>query len=110
MSVKEELERCEYLCSEASLSLLPEYHCRIEVLRRLQYLDSTKTVQLKGRVACEMGSNELIVTELVFNNQLTERPPEEIAALLSCLVFQQRNCSAPELTPSLEKGVEDIKV
>jgi hypothetical protein len=34
-------------------------------------------------VACEMGSNELIITELVFNNQLTERPPEEIAALLS---------------------------
>jgi hypothetical protein len=30
-----------------------------------------------------MGSNELIITELVFNNQLTERPPEEIAALLS---------------------------
>ena len=58
---------------------------------------------LQGRVACEMGSNELIVTELVFNNQLTERPPEEIAALLSCLVFQQRNCSDPELTTSLKQ-------
>ena len=65
---------------------------------------------VQGRVACEMGSNEMIVTELVFNNQLTERPPEEIAALLSCLVFQQRNCSQPELTASLKKGVEDIKV
>ena len=80
------------------------------MLQELQYLDSSNTVQLKGRVACEMGSNELIVTELVFNNQLTERPPEEIAALLSCLVFQQRNCSAPELTDSLAKGAEDIKV
>ena len=56
-----------------------------------------------------MGSNELIVTELVFNNQLTDRPPEEIAALLSCLVFQQRNCSEPELTPALEQGIKDIK-
>jgi len=109
MSVREEMERCEYLCSEASLSLLPEYHNRIEVLRRLQYLDTDKTVQLKGRVACEMGSNELIVTELVFNNQLTERPPEEIAALLSCLVFQQRNCSEPELSDTLIKGRDDIK-
>eukprot|EP00088_Acartia_fossae_P019600 TRINITY_DN2144_c0_g2_i3.p1 TRINITY_DN2144_c0_g2~~TRINITY_DN2144_c0_g2_i3.p1 ORF type:complete len:1086 (-),score=228.13 TRINITY_DN2144_c0_g2_i3:272-3529(-) len=108
-SKEEELEKCNYLCSEASLSLLPEYHCRIDVLRGLQYIDSHKTVQLKGRVACEMGSNELIVTELVFNNQLTDRPPEEIAALLSCLVFQQRNCSAPELTPALEQGVKDIK-
>merc|ERR1711974_277660 len=48
-------------------------------------------------------------TELVFMNQLTERPPAEIAALLSCMVFQQRNCSAPELTPSLEAGVKDIQ-
>ena len=35
-------------------------------------------------MACEMGSRELLVTELVFDNLLTERPPEEIAALLSC--------------------------
>merc|ERR1719420_2195971 len=109
MSVKEELDRCEYLCSEASLSMLPEYHCRIEVLKELKYVDGNNVVQLKGRVACEMGSNELIITELVFMNQLTERPPAEIAALLSCMVFQQRNCSAPELTPSLEAGVKDIK-
>jgi len=109
MSVKEELDRCEYLCSEASLSMLPEYHCRIEVLKELKYVDGNNVVQLKGRVACEMGSNELIITELVFENKLTDRPPEEIAALLSCMVFQQRNCSEPELTKSLKDGVEDIK-
>ena len=34
---------------------------------------------------------------------------EEIAALLSCMVFQQRNCSEPELSKSLKEGVEDIK-
>ena len=109
LSVQEEIARCEYLCSEASLSLLPEYHVRCAVLKQLQYVDESTVVQLKGRVACEMGSNELIITELVFMNQLTERPPAEIAALLSCMVFQQRNCSAPELTPSLEAGVKDIK-
>jgi len=109
MSVREELERCEYLMSEASLALLPEYHCRIDVLKELKYIDPGSTVQLKGRVACEMGSHELMVTELMFENQLTDRPPEEIAALLSCMVFQQRNCSEPELTPTLKEGVEDIK-
>ena len=109
MSVREEKERCEYLCSEASLSMLPEYHCRIEVLKQMKYIDSNRVVQLKGRVACEMGSNELIITELVFENKLTDRPPEEIAALLSCMVFQQRNCSEPELSKSLKEGVEDIK-
>jgi len=109
MSVKEELERCEYLCSEASLSMLPEYHCRVEVLKRLKYVDTNCVVQLKGRVACEMGSNELIITELVFENKLTDRPPAEIAALLSCMVFQQRNCSEPELTEGLKVGVADIQ-
>merc|ERR1711936_1014566 len=110
MRVREEIERMEYLCSEASLALLPDYNCRISVLRDLQYIDSNKVVQLKGRVGCEMGSNELILTELVFENKLTDRPPEEIAALLSCMVFQQKNCSEPELSASLKQGVEDIKL
>ena len=109
LSLQEEVDRCDYLCSEASLTLLPEYHVRCEVLRRLQYVDAATVVQLKGRVACEMGSNELIITELVFQNQLTDRPPAEIAALLSCMVFQQRNCSSPSLTSSLEAGVADIR-
>jgi antiviral helicase SKI2 len=29
--------------------------------------------------------------------------------LLSCMVFQQRNCSAPELTDSLKAGVKKIQ-
>ena len=64
---------------------------------------------MKGRVACEMGSHELMITELVFHNLLTDRPPEEIVALLSCMVFQQRNCSEPELTDSLKEAVGRIK-
>lgn len=61
------------------------------------------SVQMKGKVACEMGNHELIITELVFHNVLTELQPAEIAALLSCLVFQQKNASEPHLTPVLEK-------
>jgi antiviral helicase SKI2 len=33
----------------------------------------------------------LVVTELVFENVLTDLPPEEAVALLSALVFQQKN-------------------
>ena len=57
IAVKEELEMCEYLASEASLTLLLEYHCRVGVLRDLQYVDTSSVVQLKGRVGCEIGSN-----------------------------------------------------
>ena len=58
---------------------------------------------MKGKVACEMGNHELIITELVFHNVLTDLQPAEIAALLSCLVFQQKNASEPQLTPVLEQ-------
>lgn len=45
-------------------------------------------MQLKGRVACEMGMNELLITELVLRNILTKLRPSEVAALLSALVFR----------------------
>lgn len=109
MRTQKELEDAEFLMSEASLTHLPDYHHRIEVLRLLRYIDNNNTVQLKGRVACEMGSHDLVMTELVLDNFLRDRSPAEIAALLSCMVFQQRNASAPELNASLEKGIAEIK-
>lgn len=49
----------------------------------------SRTVSLKGRVACEMNTcDELIATELLFFNVLEPLNPPEVAALLSALVFQ----------------------
>jgi antiviral helicase SKI2 len=107
--LEDELKNTEYLLSEGSLKFLPDYHQRVDVLKKLGYIDDNKRVKLKGRVACEMGSQELMITELVLDNLLTDRPASEIAALLSCMVFQQKNCSEPELTEPLRKGVEEIK-
>lgn len=60
---------------------------------------------MKGRVACEMGQNqnELVITELVLRNILTEMEPAEIAALLSALVFQAKTDVEPKLTERLKK-------
>merc|ERR1719494_531255 len=33
----------------------------------------------------------------------------EIVALLSCVVFEMKNCSEPNLSPSLQNGVKLIK-
>lgn len=60
-------------------------------------------VALKGRVALQMGNNELLITELILRNVLTVRQPAEIAALLSALIFQQRTDIEPNLTPELKK-------
>lgn len=59
------------------------------------------SVALKGRVALQMGSNELLITELILKNVLTVLQPAEIVALLSALIFQQRTDVSPQLTPSL---------
>lgn len=58
---------------------------------------------MKGRVACEMGQNELIITELVLRNILTNLQPAEIAALLSSLVFQAKTDVDPQVTDNLKK-------
>lgn len=49
------------------------------------------------------------MTELVFENVFTPMEPAEIVALLSSLVFQQKNTSTPRLTPQLEEGAETMK-
>ncbi|XP_018411358.1 PREDICTED: helicase SKI2W [Nanorana parkeri] len=107
--VLDELDRLRFLTSDQSLSLLPEYQQRINVLRTLQYIDDGGAVQLKGRVACEVSSHELLVTELVLDGTLSPLNPDEIAALLSCLVFQHKTQCEPRLTDTLKEGVKKVK-
>ena len=55
----------------------------------LHYIKSDHTVELKGRVACEISNHELMITELVFESVFSDLHPAEIVALLSCFVFEQ---------------------
>lgn len=48
------------------------------------------------------------MTELILENTFGEYEPEEVVALLSCFVFQERTGSEPILTPRLELGREAI--
>ncbi|XP_078502024.1 superkiller complex protein 2 [Lissotriton helveticus] len=109
MKIKDELEQLRYLLSDQSLTLLPEYEQRINVLKALNYIDQGGAVQLKGRVACEISSHELLVTEMVFENVLSELRPEEIVSLLSCMVFQQKTHVEAEINEVLKKGIERIR-
>jgi len=45
----------------------------------------------------------LILTELLLDNEFKEYDPEEIVALLSCFVFQEKRAIPPELTPALKE-------
>ncbi|KAI8079697.1 NUC185 domain-containing protein [Gilbertella persicaria] len=104
-----QIDMLKMTISDQNLELLPDYHQRIEVLRQLNYIDDQGTVQLKGRVACEINSaDELLLTELVLDNVFAEYEPAEVVAILSCFVFQERSDSEPRLTPKLTKGKEVV--
>ncbi|KAJ7116795.1 antiviral helicase [Mycena crocata] len=91
--------------SDQNLELIPDYEQRIEVLQELKFIDENSTVLLKGRVACEINSaNELVLTELILENTLANYEPEEVVALLSCFVFQEKTDVEPAMSPRLEEG------
>ncbi|CAK5264477.1 unnamed protein product [Mycena citricolor] len=95
--------------SDQNLELIPDYEQRIGVLQDLKFIDENSTVLLKGRVACEINSaNELVLTELILENTLASYEPEEVVALLSCFVFQEKTDVEPVIPPRLEEGRDAI--
>ncbi|XP_061475421.1 superkiller complex protein 2 [Rhineura floridana] len=107
--VLEELEQLRFLLSDQSLLLLPEYHQRVQVLRSLGYINEGGAVELKGSVARQISNHELLLTQLLLDNALTDLRPEEIVALLSCTVCQVRTQVEPQLPSVLQKGIEHIR-
>ncbi|MCJ1289376.1 hypothetical protein MMC34_000908 [Xylographa carneopallida] len=107
--IKENITQLRQLMSDQNLQLLPDYEQRILVLKDLGFIDDISRVELKGKVACEIHSaDELVLTELILENVLAEFEPEEIVALLSAFVFQEKTDVEPTLTPGLERGKETI--
>lgn len=95
--------------SSQNLQLLPDYEQRISVLIELGFVDEQSRVELKGKVACEIHSaDELVLTELILENVLADYSPQEIVALLSAFVFDERTDTVPALTPKLEEGIARI--
>ncbi|CAD6928538.1 unnamed protein product, partial [Tilletia caries] len=91
--------------SDQNLELLPDYEQRIQVLQTLHFVDPlNESVLLKGRVACEINSvNELVLTELIVNNVFAAYQPDEVVALLSVFVFQEKTEVVPELNEKLSQ-------
>lgn len=60
-----------------------------------------KNLQHKGRVAFEINTHEVMITELLINNILTDLHPTEIVAILSCFVFEQVSNEYKTVVPYL---------
>ena len=107
--IKENIHELRKLMSDTNLQLLPDYEQRISVLKELNFIDDHSRVELKGKVACEIHSaDELVLTELILDNVLSQYEPEEIVALLSCFVFQEKTDTQPTLTSKLDAGIKTI--
>ncbi|KAI8523660.1 hypothetical protein RHMOL_Rhmol13G0090800 [Rhododendron molle] len=108
-SHKEEVSALKFQMSDEALQQMPDFQGRIDVLKEIGCVDTDLVVQIKGRVACEMNSGEeLICTECLFENQLDELEPEEAVAIMSALVFQQKNTSEPTLTSKLSQAKQRL--
>ena len=115
--IRQRIDELRSMMSDQNLELLPDYEQRVAVLKELGFINEHGNVELKGRVACEVISygrdtrltqqinsvNELILTELILDNTLGEFEPEEIVALLSAFVFEEKTDVEPQITPRLEE-------
>ncbi|KAJ1346831.1 ATP-dependent RNA helicase mtr4 [Parelaphostrongylus tenuis] len=92
---------CEELRKAQSVLQLEELSHRKRMLRRLEYSDMSDVITDKGRCACELSAaDELLLTEMLYGGVFGELTPAQIAALLSCFVFQE-NAKTPKLAEEL---------
>ncbi|KAJ5745378.1 rRNA-processing arch domain-containing protein [Penicillium odoratum] len=90
---------------------LDELKNRLRVLRRLGFLNEADVIQLKARVACEISTgDELMLSELLFNGFFNDLTPEQIAAMISVFVFEEKVKETPPLNKDeLSKPLREIQ-
>uniref|UniRef100_A0A3B3ZEI6 Exosome RNA helicase MTR4 n=1 Tax=Periophthalmus magnuspinnatus TaxID=409849 RepID=A0A3B3ZEI6_9GOBI len=89
---------------------MDQLKCRKRVLRRLGFASPSDVIEMKGRVACEISADELLLTEMVFNGLFNDLTVEQATALLSCFVFQENQASEmPKLTEQLAAPLRQMQ-
>jgi ATP-dependent RNA helicase DOB1 len=87
------------IASAQAVVQMDELAKRRRVLRRLGYTapNDDAVIDVKGRVACEISTgDELLLTELIFSAAFQELSIDQINALLSCFVFQERSSTSSD--------------
>lgn len=103
---------------QSNLQTSADYESMLEVLKKLSYISKRENLlRLKGQVAAIFGSGkELLLTELIYQNVIDQLNPNEIAALLSAIIFQGKKYDdqalkdekRKEITPNLEKAKHNL--
>eukprot|EP00117_Sycon_ciliatum_P021441 scpid29947/ scgid18789/ Superkiller viralicidic activity 2-like 2; ATP-dependent helicase SKIV2L2 len=103
-SLQKEIKRAQTILQMGELKNMKR------VLRRLGYASASDVIEVKGRVACEISScDELVLTELLFNGAFSELSAEQVTALLSCFVYDERSKETKEPHPDLQAPAKLLK-
>ncbi|EFA83459.1 DEAD/DEAH box helicase [Heterostelium album PN500] len=108
--IHQQLAQVTHSASDENLALMPEFQTRLKILRTLGYIDEDNNVLLKGKVSREVNTcEELIVPELIFENFFLALEPAEIVAVLSTMIFHEKDATAPSLTPRLNEARKSLE-
>mmetsp|Transcript_25516 Transcript_25516/g.64333 ORF Transcript_25516/g.64333 Transcript_25516/m.64333 type:complete len:254 (+) Transcript_25516:1-762(+) len=99
VEVQKEIARCVQKVKNSKLhAFKEELRGRTRVLRRMQYVDEEGMVTVKGRCACEVEiSQDLVAVEMMLAGAFIGVDPADIAAVVSCLVVEEKDDSAGHL-------------
>ena len=93
-----------------SIMQMEELKSRKRVLRRLGYTTANDVIEVKGRVACEIStSDELMLTEMIFNGVFNDLTVPQIVSLLSCFVSQEKTEDIPKIRPDLQAPYQQLQ-
>ena len=106
LSKQDELRKLKANLSHESLQHYQDYQHRRDILKRSDYLNSNDKLTLKGKVACQISIQEIMITESVFANIFHELTAPEIAGFLSVFVFQ----GPPSEEQDVETFVENVRL
>lgn len=106
------LDLCDKLSKTKDLVLKDDLRKMKKVLRRLEFINKENNVNQKGQVACLISSSdEILLTEMLYNGSFNEIDPPTLAAMLSCFLVNENSKaeSKPPKNPVLNLLFEKIK-
>ncbi len=76
--------------SEKQVRILSSFNYKVRQLTKLGYIDDAGFLTLKGKFASRIYSNELVITELLFEKVFQQLKPAQINVLIAAIVYEPR--------------------
>ncbi|ETW55035.1 hypothetical protein PFUGPA_02857 [Plasmodium falciparum Palo Alto/Uganda] len=101
----DDIENIERNINAKSLNLYEDLEGKLNVLKHFGFIDDQNNLTVKGKIASYITlTDEITLTQVIFENVLNKLNPAEIAAVLSCFVAPEKKVEeSPDLTVNLQE-------